>query len=174
MTTNPLFVESVSVLKSKLRLSAIPDGKDAEAILDEVILVVRTKLLQRLGVTIVNSLLAIVFTPNPVTQEESLRALANSTEVQWIYYELALRLPVLLMDGIGARHVWNEEGTFRHADGRDLERLRSKMWNDIQENIQVLLGLGVQDDQGWRVSDIGPDTDPARPADSIRPLNVHL
>lgn len=173
MTTNPLFVESVEVLKGKLRLSGIPDGKDAEKLLDESILTVRTGFLHRLGSSIVATLRAINFAPDPLTAEEALRALANTTEVRWVYYDLACRMPVILQEGIGTRQVWNEEGAFRQANASEIEKLRTKLWNEIEDALAILANLGVSEDQGMNVTDIGPDEEPQRPADSIRPLLTH-
>lgn len=171
--TNPLFVESVEVLKGKLRLSGIPDGKDAEKLLDEAMLTVRTGFIHRLGSAIVSQLLGIAFEQNPVTEEQALRALANTTEVRWVYYDLACRMPVILQEGVGTRQVWNEEGAFRQASASEIEKLRTKLWNEIEDALEILRNLGVTDDQGMHVTDIGPDEKPQRPADSIRPIIAH-
>lgn len=171
--TSPLFVESVEALKGKLRLSGIPDGKDAEKLLDEAILTVRTGFLHQLGASIVGTLRAIAFVQDPLTAQEALRALANTTEVRWVYYDLACRMPMLLQEGVGTRQVWNEEGAFRQANASEIEKMRAKLWNEIDDALTILRNLGVTEDQGMNITDIGPDEEPQRPADSIRPLLTH-
>lgn len=167
--TDPLFVENVEVLKGKLRLSNIPDGKAAEAQLDESILRVREGFYLQLGKAKVDSLLAIPFNQNFNDHNGSLRALANSTEVKWILHELSCLMPVLFMDSQSLRQAWNEEGAFRN---HDIVQLRSKLMNEVQEALLILQEGGINDQTGWRISDIGPDETPHRPNDSLRPLNV--
>lgn len=167
--TDPLFVENLEVLKGKLRLSGIPDGKAAEKQLDESIMRVREGFYLRLGDAKVTALLATAFDQNFTTQAASLRALANSTEVKWVQYELACMMPMLFLDGAGLRQAWNEEGAYRASD---IDKLRTKLWNEIQEALEILAQGGINNETGWRVSDIGPDETPPRPVDTIRPLNV--
>jgi len=143
--TDPLFLEDLDAMKSALRLSGVPAvDEDANSILQQAILAVRTNFYRRLGGTRVGQLVAIDFEDNPETDDEMLRALAQTTEVKYTFVELMDRLPMLWMDDSGgAWQQFNEQGTFRKLGMSDRKEMRTRMLADIEQAMQFLAGEQV-------------------------------
>ena len=95
--SNPLFLADLDAMKAELRLSGVPaTGEDANVILEDVLLQVRTAFYRRLGITRVGQIVAFATNyTNPTTNDELLRAVAKSTEVKMTWCKLAERLPQL-------------------------------------------------------------------------------
>lgn len=140
--TNPLFVADLPTLKSLLRMTEVPsDSTDALAILDEGILRARLQFYRRLGTTRVGQLLAITFEENPTTEDEVLRALANTVEVKLVLCHLLERLPNTWMDASGDIHKrWNEEAPVRERSPAEIIDQLSSCRDQIEEDMQILAG----------------------------------
>lgn len=139
--TNPLFVADLATLKGKIRLAELPSGSAANAILDEVILVSRLAFYRALGKERVDTLLAISFNENPTTEDEVLRALANSVEVKLVRCNLLRRLPTTFMDASGqVDKVWNEEAPVRELGVLGAEEEIARCMAEIETDMELLKG----------------------------------
>lgn len=142
----PLFVVDEPTLKERLRLSAVPaSALDTEAIIDEAILRARVRFYRELGSARTNTIVALPFTELPTTDDEVVRALANTTEVKMVYCELLRLLPNTFMDASGdVNHRWNEEaptrerGTFEIND--EIKRCEDDITNALQELCEPDIG----------------------------------
>jgi len=162
--SNPLFLTDLAEMKTELRLSGVPaSGEDANVILEDVLLQVRTGFYRRLGTTRVGQ---IVMFPtnytNPTTNDELLRALAKTVEVKWTWCLLGERLPQLWMDDSGgAWQAYNEQGTFRKLSLREREDQCKRYKTEIEEAMQILSGeetLGAE--TGINCGTFGSEIDP--------------
>lgn len=163
--TNPLFVSDLATLKEKLRLAELPTVSAANPILDEVILVSRLEFLRRLGEARVGVLIALPFTENPLTEDESVRALANTTEVKLVRCELLRRLPTAFMDASGeVNKSWNEEAPVRELGAMEVESEISRCQEEIEKDMQILSG---QNDIGNECEVQAWDGSPTSPAPCI-------
>ena len=141
MATAPLFVASLDLLKPKLRLSGVPTTSDADDIINEAILIARQKFYRELGGPRITVLKAIVFTETPTTDNQILRAVANSTEVLMVRCELMKMLPSMFMDGnANQNQIFQDEGLFRDTTSNQLEQLRMQCEIEIQQNFDLLAG----------------------------------
>ncbi len=169
--TDPLFVADLDTLKAKLRLSGVPpQATDTLAILDEAILRARLAFLRRLGPQRVGVLLALSFNENPLTEEEVLRALANTTETKQVYVELLRKLPNQFMDASGdANRRWNEEAPFRERGPTEMQSEVQRLLDEIEEDMEMLAGEEVLGEESqFKTFDGTPNCTPPRPGDSIR------
>lgn len=136
----PLFVPNENTLKSKLRLSCVPDSAiDTQSIFADAVLNARIRLYRELGVTRINSLLETNFTNFPTTEVEVLRALAASVECAVVRCILLRMLPNTFMDSSGdVDHRWNEEAPTRERGSFDLDEELKRCENEIVEGILAL------------------------------------
>lgn len=141
MATAPLFIDNVANLKSKIRLSGVPTTSDADDIINEAILVARQKFYRELGVPRVAELKAIAFVENPATEDQILRAVANSTEILMVRCELMRALPMMFMDGNAQQdQIMQDEALFRDSTSAQLEQMRMQCELEIQQNMDLLIG----------------------------------
>lgn len=171
--SNPLFLADLDAMKAELRLSGVPaSGEDANVILEDVLLQVRTQFYRRLGITRVGQIVAFAENyTNPTTEEEILRAVAKSTEVKMAWCKLGERLPQLWMDDSGgAWQQFNEQGTFRKLSLRERMDQCERYAAEIEENMQLLAGeQSLGDETGIQATTFSP-TCPPRLLDSIQPI----
>jgi len=175
MATAPLFVATVEELKSKLRLASIPAGQGADILFDETLLAVRTHFYRALGPARVAELAALPFNENPATEDEILRAVANTTEVKWMRMELMRVLPTLFKDSSADQHqVYHDEALFRETPGDQLSIERERLWSDIQENLELLRGDEELDEEVQGISASTPESDSTapRPGQSVWPSSA--
>lgn len=173
--TNPLFVADLATLKAPLRLSGVPSSStDTLAILDEAILSARLTFYRRLGKQRVAALVGTAYNANPTTEDEIIRALANTTETKMVYAELLRKLPNQFMDASGdAFRKWNEEAPFRERGPADLQREITRLESEIEENMQMLAEEeALEEESLYKTFDGTPDCPPPRPGDSIRPFRL--
>ena len=141
MATAPLFVADIDTLKSKLRLSGVPTTSDADDIINEAVLVARQKFYRELGGSRITVLKATAFTEAPTTDNQILRAVANSTEVLMVRCELMKMLPMMFMDGNADQNqIMQDEGLFRDTTSNQLDQLRMQCEIEIQQNMDLLAG----------------------------------
>lgn len=141
MATAPLFVADLATLKPKLRLSGVPSTSDADDIVNEAILVTRQKFYRELGSPRIAELVAMPFTETPTTNDEILRAVANSTEVLIVRCELMRTMPMMFMDGNAQQdQIMQDEALFRDSTSSQLEQMRMQCELDIQQNMDLLAG----------------------------------
>ena len=170
MAAAPLFLASVVRVKQKLRLTTMPTAAGAADILDEAILSVRVNFIRELGPARVIVLQALAFTENPTTADETLRAVANVTEVNWIKLKLLKSLPMRFADGNSdERQSYFEEGLFRNMNAEEQDALRLCLQSEISEALDLLSGRETIGNEvaGLRVVDIAPDIAPPLPGDTV-------
>lgn len=166
----PLFVASETVLKAALRLSAVPaTALDTEAIIDEAILRARLRFYRDLGATRTNELAALVFTELPTTDEEVLRALANTVEVKMVKCQLLRDLPNTFMDASGdVNSRWNEEAPTRERGGGEFEDELRRCESEIVAALVDLASPDAVDCDEVQVIDGTPDCQTAFPTNTPR------
>jgi len=141
VATAPLFVADLATLKPKLRLSGVPSTSDADDLINEAILVTRQKFYRELGVARVAVLLALPFVETPSTNDQILRAVANSTEVLMVRCELMRMMPMMFMDGNADQNqIMQDEALFRDSTSSQLEQMRLQCELEIQQNMDLLAG----------------------------------
>ena len=169
MAVATLFVADIATMKQGLRLSGLPANGDAEAILFNAIQEVNTNFRRRLGNTRVVEILAFTDVDNPLTDEGTLRAIAELTEIKWVRMILLRYLPMMHLDGSGgAVQSYHEEAPFRHTGPFGREREIKTLKSEIEENLQLLEGSEtITNETKGHISLIGPNTTPPRPGESI-------
>jgi hypothetical protein len=141
VATAPLFIADLATLKPKLRLSGVPTTSDADDIINEAILVARQKFYRELGVSRVAALIALPFNENPTTENQILRAVANSTEVLMVRCELMRTMPMMFMDGNTQQdQIMQDEALFRDTTSAQLEQMKLQCELEIQQNLDLLIG----------------------------------
>lgn len=174
MATSPLFVASLTVLKAKLRLSGLAGDRDADEILNEAILTVRTNFIRRLGMPRVTALLAMAFTEAPTTDNDLTRAVANVTEVDWVRWELMRTLPTMFQDASGDKmDVFNREAPFRQSQRSELVSQATDLMERIEQNLVLLAGdHEAQAETSIQGGVIESDETPPRPFETIFPNGI--
>lgn len=137
----PLFVADAAKLKKKLRLSGAPTDGAADELIEEARLNARLRFYEELGAARVGELLAITEVALPATDDQVLRSLASTTEIKLVRHELLATMPSLFQDGSADQEEkWNEEAIFRGMDAEQLEALRSRLADEIEEALAILAG----------------------------------
>lgn len=136
-TATTLFVPSEELLKSKLRLSCIPDSAlDTQSIFADAVLNARLRMYQDLGVARIDSLLETNYTTTPSTEDEILRVLAASVECSIVRCILLRTLPNTFMDDSGdVNSRWNEEAPTRERGSFDLDTELARCENEVVEGL---------------------------------------
>jgi len=157
VATAPLFIADLATLTSKLRLSGVPAAADASDIINEAILVTRQKFYRELGVSRIAILVALAFTETPATENQILRAVANSTEVLMIRCELMRTMPMMFMDGNADQNqIMQDEALFRDTTSSQLEQARLACELEIQQNMDLLAGTEeIASETTIRVDSVG-------------------
>lgn len=165
MAQVPLFIENEDTLRKQLRLSSVPAGVDADEMISTAILEVRANFIRRLGLTRINILVAMPFSQTPATENESLRLVANITELIWVKTLLMRNLTVMFLDGAGgALQDYHNESAFRSTGPFERDREIKRLNAEIQENLELLEGTeSIQDETEGHIALIESDTDPALP-----------
>lgn len=175
--TPPLFVvgkgsnSALDTLMAELRLSGVPAKSDANSIVQRALLDARLSFLRKLGDKRVAHLSSIVHVNNPITTDQTLRAVAASTEVLLVRRALLRTLRTTFADGNSARDMFNDEGFVRDAPEIELSKEISALHAEIEENFELLSGEEAvgQETQGMLVSTINPVKTPPLPGASIWP-----
>jgi len=143
--STPLFVPSVGVLLSRLRLSAIEDtGSDVFSVFEEALDLVRCDFFQHLGEARILEILALSVTTSPATANEYLRLLASRLEITRVKYYLLRDLPVHIVGNAQERVTWNQEGIVETASIRDIEILRKGLDDVWLRGVSQLAGEGSE------------------------------
>lgn len=167
-----LFAQNDAWIKSRLRLSSVPDSsEDTAAIIDEALSHARLAFYRRLGRPAVQRLLDISEVAEPDTDDEVLRTLASLTEVKLVRVTLLRELPNAFMDASGdLNRRWNEEAPFRERPRSDREREIQRLLDEIEQDMQILSESG-EESPGDELSIFGfdgtPDFTPPLPGDSM-------
>ena len=166
----PLFVADEATLKSALRLSAVPaSALDTEAIIDEAILRARLRFYRDLGSARTNVLVALPYTALPTTDDEVLRALANTTEVKLVKCALLRDLPNTFMDASGDVNArWNEEAPVRERGPMELEEELRRCEEEIVAALVDLAGSSGLDCDEVQTFDGTPDCQTSFPTNTPR------
>ncbi len=168
---DPTFVTDLSTLKSRLRLTGIETGSDAEAILDDAIREVRAGFIRRLGIARVNTLIAIVLDSDgiPDNNDDTLRVLAEITEIKWVKSLLMRTLTQFSLDGSGSvLQAWHDEAPFRFMGEFDKSKEIRRLQDEIEENLQLLEGTdNIASETTGHISILEADIAPPRPGGTI-------
>lgn len=141
MATNPVFNTDLEEVKAQLRLTGVAPGSDAQAILESVILQVRSGFYSRLGSARMATLVALPLVAAPTTNDEVLRTIGALCESLWTRCLLLDRLPVVFMDNAGGdAEFMNQEGTFRSITPERLDRERQRCMTQIELWLDILAG----------------------------------
>jgi hypothetical protein len=175
-TTPPLFVvgsngrSAWATLLSELRLSGAVDPAAID-IITRGLLDSRLTFFRRLGESRVAWLSDIPFVNNPITTNQTLRAVASSTEVMLIRKDLLRKMRSLFADGNAAMQAYNNEGLIREQPDVDIETEISRLDMEILENMELLSGTETvgNESHGILVGTIEPLTAPPRPGSSVWP-----
>lgn len=175
--TPPLFVvgkgstSANDVLLHELRLSQMRQENDARYIVQRALVDARMRFFRRLGPNRVSYLSAIPHTYNPITQNQTLRVLAASTEILIVRQQLLRKLPFSAIDGGSVNDEWNDTGFAREAAERELEREITRLDNEISENMELLAGEETigHEAEGMQISTLGPRTRPPLPGSTVWP-----
>ena len=139
MPQAPLFVANETTLRSQLRLSGVPASGDADAMISNAIMEVRGGFIRRLGLTRIDVLVAMAFSSTPTTDDESLRLVANVTEVKWVKSVLMRTLTSMFLDGSGgALQDYHNEAPFRSSGPFERDREIKRLLGEVEENLQLL------------------------------------
>lgn len=173
MAVAPLFAVDMPAIKSELRLSGIELGSDAARIVDRGVMSARVGMYQRLGLSIVAEMIALVDIDAPTTLAEVRRKACTLMEIEWVRRELVETMPVMVADAGGdAQQLFNDEGVWRGIEPEEMVKLIERATARIEELAELILN---EDDLGAdatiRVWDGSRDsTNPARfPAGTIYP-----
>lgn len=175
--TDPLFVADLDTLKLKVRMKGVPDSNtEALAILDECILQARIQFYRRLGSERVAQLVALPFNMNPTTDDEILRALANTVEVRLVVCCLAQALPHAFLDASGSLcSRWNEEAPLRETPATQREDYLEHCINQIEEDMQLLAAEEeIGDEVDIQVFDGTPECPAPQVGKSLTPWSSRL
>lgn len=173
MANNPVFVADLATLKTRLRLSGVPlAATDTLGIIDDAVLRARMRFYRRLGAKRVADIVSLTYQEDPTTDDQILRALANSVEVNIVRFELMQTLPTTFMDASGdANKKWNEEALFRERGPTERQKELTRLENQIEEDMQMLaLEEELAAESGIQTYDGSNTIDPPSPGDSIRLL----
>jgi hypothetical protein len=167
VATAPLFVANLATLQAKLRLSGMKSDGNGVDLLNEAILRVRVGFYRKLGTTRVATLVALLFSETPTTTDQVLRALANTTETNWVRLELFETMPTLFMDASAeTTEAWNTEAAFRQ--GKPSDKTKRALWNQISRDLDILSGaVSLGDETQFKTDTIEPDVAPPLPGDSL-------
>lgn len=159
----PLFVADMDLLRSRLRLSGTA-SPDALTMIDFAVQRVRVGVYSSLTEQQIADIVASPSVPNPTTQAQAMRSLAEAVEVLWVRYILMQELPHMFMDGSGrVLKDWNEEGLTRDSGNRAYEKMLESLWNQILDGLSQLSAgtLGATSDMN--LSTLGPTRPQPRP-----------
>lgn len=139
MAATPVFVATVLEMQSKLRLSDLQTSTDAFEIFEEALLEVRAGFIRRLGNARVTTIAGYSFSETPTTEEETLRLIANVTEVKWTRAILMRTLATRFLDtSASALSDMQVEAAFRDTGSFEREQEIKRLNFEIEENLQLL------------------------------------
>lgn len=169
MAASPLFVATMDLLRSKLRLSGVATTTDAFEQIEEATLEVRAGFIRRLGLTRVTTLVGYSSSETPSTENESLRLIAEITEVKWVRCTLLRTMTTMFLDGSGdALQNYHDEAAFRDSAPFEREREIKRLKDEIEENLQLLEGSdSIGSESTGHADTIGPDTAPPKPGETV-------
>lgn len=169
MAVAPMFVASMDVLKTRLRLEGAKTPS-ALGVIDQAVQDVALGFHKKLGLSRITALQAIPYDETPDSEDDFLRLLANSVEQKWVRLLLLRRLPSLFVDASGMRQqAWNDEAGFNAGPEKFLQNEIDRLQAEIDEALVALSGDEDLDEDIVNVSTIGPDTTPDLPGASVWP-----
>lgn len=137
----PLFVPTFPLLLSRLRLSGVPEDRDAMEQIREGMREARTTFYRRLRLLKIEEIQSFASTGTPRTDNEYFRTLAELVEVKLVKASLLRSLKTIFADGgndLG--QMWNEAGLGRQMDRYDIEKEIKRLESEIEDALQILEG----------------------------------
>lgn len=174
MAVTPTFVADTDTLKQSLRLSGISTDSDAAVMLDAAIKEVRANFIRRLGLSRVSAIVAFDVSDNPSTNNETLRAIAEVTEVKWIKSLILRTFTHMSLSGASgnALTTYHEEAPFRFMGEFDKSKEITRLQAEIEENLQLLVGEETfTSESRGQFAILEPSETPPRPGESIWTFN---
>lgn len=168
MAVAPLFVADMPTLLTRIRLEgATAPGALAE--IDQATQDTRLEIYRRLGADRLNTILALVYVENPVTDDDYLRMCANNLECWLVRRRLLVVKRTLFADAASGQHgQWNDEGMFgpNTLQGVKTEISQLDVW--VEDGFTVLeKGVGVDEPTAVNVDVIGPACPQDLPGGSV-------
>lgn len=146
MAVAPLFAATMAALKLDLRLDGLRAGSAGESILIRATSAARVYLYQRLGTSIVSSMVAVSEVENPTTLLDIRRKACTLAEVEIVRCELLDLMPVMVGDASGdAQQVYNDEGVWRQITPEERMEVLARCRARIEELLELIL---QEDDLG--------------------------
>ena len=96
MAIDTLYIDK-TLLISRLRMTSTSDT-DTLTLIDQSIAKVRTEFVRRLGLTRVVKIKALTSSENPLTEDEIIRSVAETTEFYWVMRKLVCILPQMFLE----------------------------------------------------------------------------
>ena len=152
MAVAPLY-NDLTVLKQRIRMN---DSSDTETltVIDQVIRDVRINFYSRLTAARALEIAALTTSDNPETDDEILRAAAETAEVYWVQYKLICILPVMTIETqFAIRNNFDDVPLTRDSEG--LLHFRGCLWNSIERLLGQLAIPEVTNTGDFKSSSIG-------------------
>ena len=162
MAVTPTFVLTLKDLRSRLRLSGIPEKGDAFALFEDGVRVARTAFYRRLTHSRIAAIQAMARSDDPTTDDEYLRALAEEAEIKLVRKELVMTMPTLFMDSSNRGvEEWDNEAPFRGTSNFDRQKLADSLQSEISEIMELLEGSDTAGSEtSIQASTIEPEVTP--------------
>ncbi len=172
---DPLFNVNLAAVKARLRLTGVPSGVDADAMIQSALRTVRVNIYSRLGVSTVDGIVALASIENPTTADAITRGIAEQLEVLWTRVVLLDQLPTLFMDsGAGSQEFMNQEGLNRSMRSDLLENQLKRFLAQIEEWLGLLAGEVELGDNSSNVLTNAPQLPTVYPLGSLIGQNQRL
>lgn len=135
----PFFL-TYAELRSTLRLTDIPDGKDAELQLQAAVREGRTTLWRALTAARIVQLQAMTAAEPPTTDDHHLRHLAIATEINVVRLHLFEYFSAAFNESRSPTQEWNVEGLARNVSQYNIVAQKSAIRAQIEEAFGLLRG----------------------------------
>lgn len=167
MATEPLFVASMEVLLSLLKLNQVEGEGSTLQIIEETLRDVTVSFYRKLGHDRVVALKAITIVDPPTTDNEYLAILARITERKWVKLKLLRELPILFANPGNQFSEYNEEAPYVESSEGQLNSLIKALSQEIEENLELLSTEETATNETTiKASAIGPTVVPLLPGDT--------
>ena len=171
MAVAPLFVANYATLKSRLRLSGVPedDAVDASMMIDEAVRTARVRFYRDLSEARIAQILTYTEIDNPTTTNQVIRLCASQCEVKIVYVDLLSRLRAMFLDNSAeAGLALQAESILRDASSEEIEARFLRLNNDIEADMDLLRGTTeVGEEETMKITTMEPDYTNPLPGDSV-------
>lgn len=157
----PVFQPDLLTLQKELRLDGVNPDSGAYSAFEAAVRDARVEFWRELGASRVVQLQGFDSKPDPGTEEEHLRALAEITESKIVRKNLLEVLAVKFKEGSSDLEEWNDVGAFRGASSFDRDRELKALRIAIAQNFDMLRGVETAGNEtGMRTLSVGAAAGP--------------